>query len=143
MARPTSYQAEYANVAKKLCKLGLTDIELAEFFEVTEQTIYNWKNQHPEFFEAIKAGKEFADCEVAEKLYERAIGYSHPETKFFMYQGEVIPVETTKHYPPDTMAAMYWLNNRRRLNWKQRAKEDDGGNEFKVTIHGGLPDTEE
>jgi hypothetical protein len=36
MGRPTSYKAEYAAQALKLCKLGLTDKELAEYFEVSE-----------------------------------------------------------------------------------------------------------
>lgn len=134
MARPTSYQAEYANVAKKLCKLGLTDEELAEFFDVCVATIYNWKNQHPEFLEATKAGKLIADAEVATKLYERAIGYRHPEVKINVVNGEIVQTNVTRHYPPDTMAGIYWLNNRRRANWKQRAKEEDDSGDHKIII---------
>lgn len=32
MARPTKYKAEYAEQALKLCRLGATDVELANFF---------------------------------------------------------------------------------------------------------------
>ena len=32
MERPTKYQSEYAEQAERLCKLGMTDEELAEFF---------------------------------------------------------------------------------------------------------------
>lgn len=32
--------------------------ELAQFFEVTETTINNWKNNYPDFFESIKKKQE-------------------------------------------------------------------------------------
>ncbi|SDY78195.1 hypothetical protein [Nitrosomonas sp. Nm33] len=37
--RPTSYRPEYAEQAYKLCLLGATDKQLAEFFNVVESTI--------------------------------------------------------------------------------------------------------
>src|ERR1051325_6581857 len=81
--RPTEYKPEYCVQVEKLCKLGATDKELADFFDVTEQTINNWKSEHDEFFESIKRGKVLADAEVANKLYHRAIGYSHDAVKIF------------------------------------------------------------
>ena len=56
--RPTDYRAEYAEQAEKLCLLGATDIQLADFFDVAESTIHLWKHTHPEFSESIKDGKE-------------------------------------------------------------------------------------
>ena len=41
--RPTKYKAEYAEQARKLCLLGATDMEMADFFEVSEFTINKWK----------------------------------------------------------------------------------------------------
>lgn len=46
----------------KLCLLGATDKELGDFFNVTEQTINNWKKDFPSFFESIKRGKIDADA---------------------------------------------------------------------------------
>lgn len=37
--RKSAYQKEYANQALKLCLLGATDKELADFFSVSEQTL--------------------------------------------------------------------------------------------------------
>lgn len=54
MARPTKYQEAYAEQARKLCLLGYTDAELADFFEVSESTINKWKLDYPEFSESIK-----------------------------------------------------------------------------------------
>lgn len=54
VGQPTSYRDEYTDWALKLTKLGATDKDMAEAFEVTEQTLNNWKQAHPEFFESIK-----------------------------------------------------------------------------------------
>ena len=125
--RPTAYKAEYAEQAKNYCLLGATDIQLAGFFGVSEQTINAWKNKHPKFLEAIKQGKERADAEIAKSLFQRAKGYSHPEDKIFN-SGDAdnpVVVPTTKHYPPDTTAAIFWLKNRRKDHWRDQ-KEVSG-----------------
>ena len=45
-----------------------------------------------------------ADAEVAEKLFKRATGYSHLETKFATHEGKITDsVEYTKNYAPDTV----------------------------------------
>ena len=116
--RPTLYQESYPDQARKLCLLNATDEDLADFFDVSVATISNWKNDHPEFLEAIKSGKDQADAHVAERLYNRAMGYSHKEDKIFNNNGEPLIVETVKHYPPDTTAAIFWLKNRQRDKWR-------------------------
>ncbi|KKN73453.1 hypothetical protein LCGC14_0400280 [marine sediment metagenome] len=110
--RPTKYKRTYNEQAYKLCLLGATDAVLADFFEVNEDTINEWKKVHPKFSESLKKGKIQADAEVAERLFLRAKGYEHPEDKIFCTDGEVTIVKTTKHYPPDTAAAFIWLKNR-------------------------------
>ncbi len=86
MGRPTSYRPEYAEQALKLCRLGATDKELADFFEVAESTVNLWKIEHPEFSESLKAGKAQADAEVADKLFKRATGYSHSAVKIMQFK---------------------------------------------------------
>jgi len=125
--RPTKYKNEYAQQAYKLCLLGATDKELADFFEVDEATINRWKQSEPEFCESIKKGKEIADAEVANKLYHRAIGYEHPEDKIFQYEGEPVVVPTVKHYPPDPTAAIFWLKNRQKDKWRDKQELEHTG----------------
>lgn len=127
MGRPSKYQPQFAEQAVKLCRLGATDKELADFFEVTESTLNLWKQKHSEFSESLKKGKLLADAEVADALYHRAIGYEHPEDKIFQYEGQPIIVPTIKHYPPDTGAAAMWLKNRRSQNWRNRPIDTDDG----------------
>lgn len=141
--RPTDYRTEYNDQAEKLCKLGATDKELADFFEVQEQTINNWKIAHPEFFESIKRGKQLADANVAEKLYQRAMGYSHPDVDLRVIDGEVVQTELTKHYPPDTAAAIFWLKNRQKKKWRDKIETgftDNDGNDVQTVTLFQLPD---
>lgn len=119
----SKYKKEYDKQVVKLCLLGATDKEIGNFFNVTEQTINNWKNDHPSFFESIKEGKITANSKVAHSLYKRAIGYEHKEDKIFQYEGTPIIVPTTKHYAPDTGACMAFLKNRTRdqeNNWTDK-----------------------
>lgn len=120
MGRPTSFKPEYTDLAYKFTLLGATDVQMAEYFEVSEKTLNNWKQSHPEFLQSIKKGKDASDANVAKSLYHRAIGYTHPEEKIFCTNGEVTRVDTTKHYPPDTAAAFIWLKNRQPLLWRDQ-----------------------
>lgn len=123
--RPSKYKDEYAEQARKLCLLGATDADLADFFHVSEQTINAWKKAQPDFLDSLKAGKQFADAEVADRLYQRAMGYSHPEEKVFQNNGEIITHQTTKHYPPDPTSMIFWLKNRATKTWRDKP-EDEG-----------------
>jgi predicted transcriptional regulator len=77
--RPTKYEVRFNRLAYKLSLLGASDKEIADSLEVSEATLYLWKNTYPKFSEAIKNGKEKADSAIAESLYKRANGYSHKD----------------------------------------------------------------
>ncbi len=125
--RPTEFQDDYPEQARKLCLLGATDGELADFFGVSETTVNNWKQAHPEFLESIEAGKTLADANVAERLYQRAMGYSHNDVHVSSYQGGVTLTPIQKHYPPDTPAASLWLRNRQSGKWRDRQELEHSG----------------
>lgn len=129
MGRPTKYKEEYNDTAYKYSLLGATDEELAKFFDVSAATIYEWKNVHPKFSEAIKNGKEDADANVTKSLYQRAMGYTHKEEKVFNNGGEIVTYVTEKHHPPDPTAMIFWLKNRQPDKWRDRkAHEHTGAN---------------
>lgn len=127
--RPSSYRAEYAQQAAKLCRLGATDKDLASFFEVDEATINRWKITHPEFCESLREGKAIADAEVAEKLFRRATGYEHKAVKIVAdaKTGAEHQVEYVERYPPDTTACIFWLKNRRPDLWRDRIDNTHSG----------------
>lgn len=119
--RPTLYKEEYNDQVFKLCLLGATDKEIANFFDVSESTLNLWKKEHPEFSESIKRGKIQADADIAESLYNKAKGYTREEVKIFQYEGEPVIVPYQAYYAPDTAAINIWLKNRR-----GKVKDDEG-----------------
>ncbi|MDH4993036.1 helix-turn-helix domain-containing protein [Aquamicrobium lusatiense] len=125
--RPTAYRPEYAEQAAKLCALGATDYELADFFKVDTRTIYRWKNVHEDFCQALIAGKENADTRVERALYNRAVGYTFESEKVFQFQGQIVRADTTEHVPPDPSAAKLWLTNRKPEDWRDKQEHSHSG----------------
>jgi len=124
MARPTKFKPEYAKQAAKLCELGATDIELADFFGVNVTTIYEWRNQNVAFSKAVIAGKEMADARVERAFYNRAVGYTFDTEKIFQFQGDIIRAPSREHVPPDAGAALNWLKNRNPDKWRDKQEID-------------------
>ena len=118
--RPTVYKAEYEVQAAKLCRLGASESDLADFFNVTTVTIWRWRLKYPDFCNALKVGKHAADDRVEASLYHRAVGYSYNSEKVFQFQGEIIRAPIVEHFPPDVGAISLWLKNRRPSEWRDR-----------------------
>ncbi|WP_099803126.1 terminase, partial [Pasteurella multocida] len=116
----TKYKSEYVAQVKKLCLLGATDKDIANFFEVSESTLNNWKNEYPEFLESIKKGKMLADANVAERLYKRALGYEAPDVDIRVIENKIVETPLIKHYPPDPTSAIFWLKNRQPEKWRDK-----------------------
>jgi hypothetical protein len=119
MGRPSKFKDEFCEQAAKLCRLGATDQELADFFGVEVRTLYRWKSEHEAFCQALKAGKDSADERVERSLFARANGYEHDEVDIRVVGGEIVQTPIRKYYPPDTTAAIFWLKNRRPERWRE------------------------
>lgn len=120
--RPTKYKPEYCEQAEKLCKLGATDIEIADFLGVDVRTLYRWKGEYEEFCQSLKAGKEISDERVERSLFARANGYEHEEVDIRVVDKEIVQTQIRKYYPPDTTAAIFWLKNRRPDMWRDKTE---------------------
>lgn len=120
--RPSAYKPEFVEQAYHYCLLGATDAQLAEFFQLKEQTINNWKKKYPEFAEALQCGKMIADAQVARSLFKRATGYSHPETHLHCLDGQIVQTAVIKYYAPDTTACIFWLKNRQPAQWRDKTE---------------------
>ena len=138
--RPTDYKPEFADQAAKLCRLGATDDEIASFFEKDVRTINRWKNDHPEFCQALKDGKMASDMEVADRLFQRAKGFEFVEEQAFKVKHtefvdgkkvseheEIKIVQLNRVVPPDTTAGIFWLKNRRKVEWRERQEAPQKG----------------
>jgi hypothetical protein len=129
VGRPASYKEEYAKQAAKLAALGATDQEVADFFDVDVRTVYRWKHDHDEFCQALKVGKAIADDRVERSLYQRAVGYEQEEVKIFMPANAPAPVYAPyrSKVAADTTAAIFWLKNRRRDEWRDKVETEHSG----------------
>lgn len=127
--RPTKYKDEYVVMARKLCELGATDDDVAEALGVHAATINRWKTEHPAFCESLKVGKDAADDRVEMALYRKAVGYQHEAVKIFQFQGQELVVPYTEIQHPDTTAAIFWLKNRRREQYRANPELDPDSNE--------------
>jgi hypothetical protein len=127
MGRPSKFQPEFIGQAEKLCKLGATDMEIADFFEVDVRTLYRWKAEHEGFCQALKSGKDQADERVERSLFARAIGYEHDDMDIRVVDGVVVQTPIRKHYPPDTTAGIFWLKNRRSTEWRDKVQQEHTG----------------
>lgn len=129
LGRPSLFRPEFAEQARKICELGATDQEIADFFEVDVRTIYRWKHDHDDFCQALKVGKEVADERVERSLYLKATGYEQDEVKIFMpaQADEPVYAPFRAKIPPDTTAAIFWLKNRRPDQWRDVNRTEHTG----------------
>ena len=97
--RPTKKTGIDYQKVELLAGFGLTEEEISTFLGITRKTLYNYKKKDDRFLHAIKKGKVEADVRVIQSLFRKAVG-------------------------GDTMASIYWLNNRRRFQWSQRQQID-------------------
>ncbi|MSP27869.1 MAG: hypothetical protein EXR80_05395 [Methylococcales bacterium] len=115
IGRPTNHQESYVHWAYQLCFLGATDQQLAQAFNVSEQTINTWKKKYPDFLESINRAKSYADAHVAHSLYKSAVGdYLIVETRE-VKQGVIL--KATRTVLPNFNAQRYWLRNRQPKLW--------------------------
>lgn len=118
--RPDSYDPDYARMAQAHCRLGATDAELADLFDVNTATIRSWMGRHKDFAEAVKSGiMESFSPRVVRSLAQSAIGYSvDTEEVKITKDGDEVRYKVRKHYPPNVTACIFWLKNRDPENWR-------------------------
>ncbi len=117
--KPTKKDKMNFSKMELLYSYGMTDLEVCEVFNITQQTLNNWKKDK-DFFESILRGKALPDQKVARSLYQRAIGYSHEDIDIRVVDKEIVKTKIIKHYPPDVAAASLWLRNRRPDLWRDK-----------------------
>lgn len=124
--RPRGFKPEFIEQARKLCELGATDQEVADFFKVSARTLYRWKLADPELCQSLKLGKELPDERVKRSLYAAATGYEHDDTDIRVVGGKIVKTKIRRHYPPNVVACIFWLKNRDQDNWREKPGEGGG-----------------
>lgn len=132
LGRPTLYRPEYDAQAMKLCDLGATNKDLAEFFDVSERTIEEWQVRIESFAEASRVGKHHADEKVKASAYKLAKGYSYIEQQAIKVRdkggGERVEiVEVERHVPPNAMMQAKWLAVRGNKEFAEKTQIEHSG----------------
>jgi len=135
--RPGKYEywisAEGLLLVTGWARNGLTEAQMAYNMDINVKTLYEWKNRFPDFSKALKESKEKADLAVENALYKRALGYKTEETKVeILPDGTRRAFQVTKEVPPDVTAAIFWLKNRRREQWRDKPDKENADTEDAV-----------
>lgn len=103
MAKPKyeEYVLPRLDEVKDWCRNGATDEEMWKRLGISRQSFYTYKNEHPEFFEALKFNKDYCDAQIENALFEAAKA------------GNIT-------------AQIFWLKNRRPKVWREKPEENDG-----------------
>jgi transcriptional regulator with XRE-family HTH domain len=117
--RSDSYRPEYAEIVRKLALLGWTDQQIAKHLGVSRTTLWSWQKTHEDLYEALSRAKDLADAEVLNALYQSAIGFETVEERLVKKGDTQVVVKLKTKHPPNTMAGMYWLNNRQRQRFSR------------------------
>ena len=102
----------------KLARLGCTEAQIAEFFDFSVSTLTRMKLAFPELVATLKEGKKWADAHVEDSLYRRALGYTLTETVTKFFHGIWHETKIERNHPPDTLACIFWLKNRKPNDWR-------------------------
>lgn len=115
---------------------GMTNKEIAKKLRVSEDSLYEYQKQHPEFRELLRKTKEYVDqVEMMGAYKRRAIGYTVQTTvrkyryrrRFDGKTEKILENEEVKevHVPGDARAMENWLRHRMTDTWGDvRAEEE-------------------
>ncbi len=135
-------------------KQGSTDQELAEMIGVGITTFYEWRKKIPEFYEALKKGKQVANGELINVAFKQSSGFyvveevavkvkdfvtieTAPETADKPAKVRVMEVERVETVPvkrfvnPNAAALIFMMKNRLPNDYKDKV-------ETEVNINGSL-----
>lgn len=100
---------------------GLTEEQIAYNMGINRGTLNTYKNKFESINNALKKGKEVVDRQVENALLKRALGYEYEEVKKEVDgTGAVKITKTIKQIPPDTTAQIFWLKNRKPIDWRDK-----------------------
>lgn len=138
MARPSKYETHVAprlNEIKSWARDGATEEEIAKKLKISRDSLSVYKKSFSAFSDALKSARAYDD-EVVDALHQNTLGgkvqlLTPIKCKKRFYENgklvreeEVIEITTREEYVrPDTLAQMYWLNNRQAAKWKAKPVE--------------------
>lgn len=118
---------------------GSTDIEICEMLGISHDTFYKWKNEKPEFSEAIKKGKYESNGELLNSAFKQSTGFYFTEEQAVkvrdveVFDGKpfqvdkVEVVKVTKYALPNPTMNIFMLKNRIPEQYKDKHDIEHSG----------------
>lgn len=103
MRKPYEITQEIIDECEELATRGLSNLQIITVLRISETTFYNKQKEYPELEEAIKRGRHRGPANVANALYDKAVG-------------------------GDVNAIKFYLKNRNRDHWPDTAQHEHSGN---------------
>lgn len=132
MAKSKYDPITFPTLAEGWARDGLTDEQIAHNLGISKDTFYRYVKKYPDFYDSLKRGKGPVDFEVENALLKRALGgiYEDSTTEDRLVEGKKIRLKKVviRSIPPDVVACIFWLKNRRPQQWREKV-EDFSGNE--------------
>lgn len=109
--RPSKRPGVDFSVVKRLALAGCTMEQIAAGAGVSKDSLERWAKADPALAELMADWKAEADDRVERALYSRACGFVAPD----------------KVHPPDSVACIFWLKNRRPKEWRDKQDVEHSG----------------
>lgn len=120
---PQHWKKDYCRQIFFLALAGLNEIQMANIIGISSAGFDKWKRTHPDFAEALKAGKIEAVGVASHALFQVGVGFEHEAIKMFPKRvkeydengkviretTEIIKVPYIKKYPPNVRALEKFL----------------------------------
>lgn len=127
---------------------GLTDKQIAGQMGVAYSTLRAWRDRFPALSAALKCARDVADRKIENELFKRAQGYNVELKKTFKVRhvdydesGRKVREEERLeeghdevHIPADVTAQIFWLKNRKPVEWRDKRPEPEKEQEEPVQI---------
>lgn len=100
---------------------GLTQEQIAHNMGIGLTTLKEWRKKEPTIESTLKKGRDVADYEVENALFKRATGYTiQIKEQKLDKDGCVHDLVKDVHIPADTTAQIFWLKNRKPIEWREK-----------------------
>ena len=110
---------------------GLIDEQIAKNMGVAYSTFKEWKKKYSDFSAALKQGKEVADRQLENALFNNAVGFMYEE-ETVTNAGEVVTIK--KYSKPNITAQIFWLKNRKMKEWRDKQEVEQINHNIEITV---------
>ena len=115
---------------------GLSLAQIAHNVGVADSTFRKWRDEHEAISAAIKRGNAPVDLEVENAMLKSALGHKETVRKAIKVktekqkvgEGKIVEehieyVDEEVYIPPQVVAQIFWLKNRRPDKWKDKVEQ--------------------